>query len=340
MATTKPRVTMNEIAKRLNVTVSTVSRAINEPHRISAETRERVMELVRKLNYTPNTSSKNLLTNKTNTFGYLYNRDCPLSERIPAMLIFEALEIAAQNQELHMVFSSVKNSSQGGELPLMVQEKRVQGIFLGGKVDSQLVRKLQQNGIAIVLIANHSLDINVDCVIQDNIKGAYFAVKHLLDHGHRRIGFIGPPMDELWSWERLQGMRLAFNKAGLLLDNELVHTEDMWSPAEGFSKLIKLSSPPTAIFCANDRLARTVINLARNNNISIPDDLSLVGFDNEPWTSESGASLTTVDINPELLAQTAISRMKTIVKKKELEPITKLTPTKLIIRNSTTSRLS
>lgn len=335
MSAPKSRVTMSDIAKRLDVTVSTVSRAINQPHRISTDTRAKVMELVRKMHYSPNSTVRNLRANKTGNFGYIYNRDCPISEKLPAMRLFEALEIEAQGSGYNMVLSSVDNNTKDAELPLMVRDNRVDGIFLGGRIESRLIKKIQQSHTPLILLANHSLEAEIDCVIQDNIRGAYQAVSHLMDNGHERIGFIGAPFDELWSWERLQGMRLTFDKRGMKLDDELIHVEDMWSPAEGFHELMQLSEPPTAIFCANDRLARRLLKVARAAQVEIPGDVSLVGFDNEPWTGESWASVTTVDICVDVMAKAAISKMRALMADNSDVPLTTLTPTSLIVREST-----
>lgn len=329
----KTRVTMGEIARRLNVTISTVSRAIHEPRKISEETREKVMELVKELNYVPNSAARTLKTNKTGILGYLYNREHPFSDQITPMRIFEALEIEAQGCGYHMALASVLNGSKEPKLPLMVEERRVDGIFLGGQMDIPLITKLMNNDIPLVLLGNYARDIDVACVIQDDIGGAYKAVKHFIDLGHKRIAFIGAPLDNLWSWERLQGMRLALEEHNIPLNNNYVYTNDAWSGKTSVSMLLELSMPPTAILCASDRLARTVMDAALEKRVSIPDEISIAGFDDEPWASHSIPPLTTVSIFPEMMASAAIEKMTGLVDRKTV-PSRIVTPTKLVVRGS------
>jgi LacI family transcriptional regulator len=325
---------MSEIARRLNVTISTVSRAISNPERISGEMREKVMELVKELNYVPNSAARSLKTNKTGILGYLYNRKRPFSEQITPMRIFESLEIEAQGCGYHMAMASVSDSDADSGLPLMVKEHRVDGIFLGGQMDLPLLKKLTSNKIPFVLLGNYARDIEAACIIQDDIGGAYKVVKHFIDLGHRRIAFIGAPFDNLWSWERLQGMRLAMDEFNFELNSDYIHAEDAWSARGGFLKLVGMAQPPTAIFCASDRLARTAMETALEKGITIPGNVSLAGFDDEPWSSVSVPPLTTVSIFPEMIAAAAIEKMTGMIDGKTV--ISRVvTPTKLIIRNST-----
>lgn len=333
LTSSKSKVTLSDIAKKLNVTVSTVSRAINDPEKISSETRAKVMELVKELNYTPNSAARTLKTNKTGTLGYLYNRDKPFSEQTTPIRIFEALEIESQSRGYHMALASIPNNGPEIKLPVMVEEQRVDGLFLGGQMDSDLILKLQERNIPLVLLGNYARDVDVSCIIQDDIGGAYKIIKHFLDNGHKRIGFIGAPMDNLWSWERLQGMRLALEECGITFDNELIHSEDLWSGRDAFLKLMGLSNPPTAIFCACDRLARNVIEVANEQGIKIPEKLSIAGFDDEPWAAMANPPLTTVNIFPQKMAIAAIEKMMGIIDEKTIVSRT-VTPAELIVRDS------
>jgi DNA-binding LacI/PurR family transcriptional regulator len=335
----KSRVTMGEIAKRLNTTVSTVSRAINNPERISDEMRERVMDMVKELNYVPNSAARTLKTNKTGILGYLYNRETPFSEQITPMRIFESLEIEAQGCGYHMALASIPSNGLTAKLPLMVEERRVDGIFLGGKMDSSLIKKLKEIRVPLVLLGNYARDVESACVIQDDIGGAYSVIKHFIELGHRRIAFIGAPFDNLWSWERLQGMRLAMDEFNIEIKPQYLHSEDAWSGRNGFLSLMELDCAPTAIFCASDRLSRTVMETALERGISIPSDVSIAGFDDEPWSSVSVPRLTTVSIFPEVIAVAAIEKMTGMINGKSV--ISRVvTPTKLIVRESSAAVLN
>ena len=331
--TQKPKVTMSEIAKRLNLTVSTVSRAINNPERISVETRNRVMGLVEELKFVPNSAARALKTNKTGVLGYLYNRKSPFSEQVTPMRIFESLEIEAQGCGYHMAMASVPDNSVAGRLPMMVEERRVDGIFLGGQMDVALIKKLSAAGIPVVLLGNYARDVEVACIIQDDIGGAYKVVRHFVELGHRRIAFIGAPFDNLWSWERLQGMRLAMDEMNYTVDPGYIQAQDPWSGREGLIALMAMKQPPTAIFCASDRLARTVMETALEKGFAIPDVVSIAGFDDEPWSSTCVPSLTTVNIFPEAIAVSAIEKITGMIDGKTIAARV-VTPTKLIIRNS------
>ena len=335
LTTSKSRVTLSEIARRLNVTVSTVSRAINKPERISNETRERVMELVRELNYVPNSAAQSLKTNKTGVLGYLYNRKTPFSDQITPMRIFESLEIEAQGCGYHMALASVPDRADSG-LPLIVEERRVDGLFLGGQMDSSLIKELTANKIPFVLLGNYARDIEAACIIQDDIGGAYKVIRHFIELGHKRIAFIGAPFENLWSWERLQGMRLAMDEFNLQINSDYIHAQDAWSAREGFLKLMDMKLPPTAIFCASDRLARTAMEAALEKGVTIPSDISLAGFDDEPWSSVCTPALTTVNIFPQSIAAAAIEKITGMIDGKTIVSRV-VTPTKLVVRNSTST---
>ena len=332
--TSDSRVTLSDIAKRLKVTASTVSRAINNPERISSGTREKVMRLVQEMNYKPNSAARILKTRKTGVLGYLYNRKVSFCAQYTPVRIFEALEIEAQGCGYHMSLASIDNGN-GIHIPPMVDEERIDGIFVGGDMEPEFLKKLKDRGVPMVLLGNYSREVDIDCVIQDDIGGAYQLTKHLLGLGHNDIGFIGAPFDNIWSWERLQGMRLAMDENKIAINEDWINTEDLWSGREGFLKLMSLPNKPTAIICACDRLARTVLDVAREKEINIPDDISVVGFDNEAWTAQCCPPLTTVDILPEEIGKAAIQKMTSILNGAKSAPSRTVIQTRLIIRGST-----
>ena len=128
-------------------------------------------------------------------------------------------------------------------------------------------------------------------------------------------------------------MRLALEESGISIDNELMSAEDLWSGREAFSRLINNSNPPTAIFCASDRLARTVMEAASEMQIPVPQKLSIVGFDDEPWSSQCSPSLTTVNIFPDKMALAAVEKMLGMINNTTIL-CRSVTPAELIVRES------
>lgn len=292
------------------------------------------MRVVDEMSYTPNSAARMLKTRKTGTLGYLYNRDRAFNEQILASGLFEAIEVEAQDCGYHIAIASVPHERGRASLPIMIEQHRVDGVFLRGEMDDELITSIEKAGMPLVLLGNYRRDRDIECVIADDIGGAYRAARHLLDIGHTRIGFIGAPMGNMWSWERLQGLRLGLDERNLPLKEQWISTDDLWSGREGFLRMMDLEDKPTAIFCANDRFARTAMETAREKGLSIPEDISLVGFDNDPWTAKSNPPLTTVDTFPELIGKAAVKKMQTLVEG-ERTPWRAVTPAKLIIRNST-----
>ena len=327
-------VTIRDIAKIAKVAPSTVSRALNNKGRMSNATRERIRQLAQELGYHPNINAKGLATNRTGNIGIIiHKRHKPLPGSFYdfyGTIIIE-VEEEAGNQGYNFIFSSVDSKPI---VPRCVQERRVDGlIIMGCDIGKDLILKLKGDGIPLVLVDNHIE--KVDSVAVDNTGGAYKAVEHLIELGHRKIGFIAERLTDLSFEERFEGYKLALKEHGLHYNPALV-AEGFKRPDHGYVAMKKLleRAIPSAVFAANDSTAVGAIKAIKENGLRVPDDIAIVGFDDGGLASQAVPPLTTVRVFRDKMASAAAKRLIELIENPDQPPIQLRLPTELIIRES------
>lgn len=330
-------VTIRDIAEKVGVAPSTVSRALNNKGRVSEGTRERILKVARELDYHPNMNAKGLATNKTGNIGLIIDkRHAPINFSFYGPVV-EGLEAEASKHGYYLVLSTFASDGP----PRCAKEKRVDGLILMGcELPAELILSLKDE-IPLVLVDNH-LD-GVDSVAVDNVGGAYKAVKHLIKLGHRRIGFITERFRNLSFWERFEGYKLALKDHGLDYDEDLV-AEGLRGDY-GYEAMRKLlgggrgsNSRPTAVFAANDAVAVGALRAIREAGLEVPGDIALVGFDDGSLALHADPPLTSVKVFRKRMGKIAIRRLLELIKGEEegttTTPLQIRLPTKLTIRES------
>lgn len=329
-------VTIKDIAEKVGVAPSTVSRALNNKGRVSEGTRERILKVARELDYYPNMNAKGLATNKTGNIGLIIDkRHAPIDFSFYGPVV-EGLEDEASKHGYYLILSTFTFDE-----PLRcVREKRVDGLILMGcDLPAELILSLKDK-IPLVLVDNH-LD-GVDSVAADNVGGAYEAVKHLIRLGHRRIGFITERFKNLSFWERFEGYKLALKDHGLMVDEDLIAEgirgdygyEAMKKLLSGRCRKPKGGLKFTAIFAANDAVAVGALRAIREAGLKVPDDIALVGFDDGSLAPHADPPLTSVKVFRRRMGKVAARRLLKLVGKPNLPPAQIKLPTKLTIRES------
>jgi DNA-binding LacI/PurR family transcriptional regulator len=189
----------------------------------------------------------------------------------------------------------------------------------------------------VVFVGARSHDELVCSISLDDEKVAYEATQHLISLGHKRIGLITGPMEEDCSQDRLVGFQLALAEAGITFDQSLAFEGD-WSASSGRDALldfVKKNNVPTAIFAQNDRMAMGVMRAARDVNLSVPDQLSVIGVDDMPLSSYFDPPLTTMRQDMPLIGQEAVRKLMEIFKNKTVDPSVMKLPAQLVVRQST-----
>jgi LacI family transcriptional regulator len=332
-------VTLADVAAQAGVSKMTVSKVINRKPGLKDSTRERVMEAVEQLGYTVHASARALAGGRTETLGVLvpslYSQY--LSE------IIRGVDRTALKAGMELLISTTRRSN----------EQRNTGRLAQGLVDGLLIvlpdplaieeRTLQSLNLPVVIIAPNSEAEENGCppmcptVDADHYTGARLAMDHLLSLGHRRIGMISSNRQMSHSVKRVSGYREGLLTAGLPLDPEL-EIEGDFTQRTGFNAartLLNLRDPPTAIFAVNDVSAFGAIEAIKDHGLRVPEDVSVIGFDDIPQASQVHPPLTTIR-QPLLEMGTAGTRLLlALIQGVEAVTDRLIIPTELVVRSST-----
>ena len=291
--------TIWDVAKASNVSIATVSHVINNgPRTVRPDTRDRVLEAIKKLNYHPNAMARGLVRRRMNTVGVLSG-------------VFAAQDVVA-NQYASGILQGILNGSSSAGYDVMLftegwvnletsgtvyRDRRADGIItIAPPLGSDMVSGLVSLELAVTAVSADCLLLGVPGVDVDNIVGSRLAVDHLLSLGHRRIAHIQGNADLVSAQIRSAGFMTAMTNAGLDVPAEYLGRA-YYSGLHAYEQttaLLRLPEPPTAIFAANDEIAIGAISAARDLGLSVPNDLSVVGFDDTPSVMHLSPPLTTL----------------------------------------------
>lgn len=333
--------TISDVAKRANVSKATVSRVLNSVP-VLDENRQRVLKAMKELDYKPNAQARSLTSGRTNVVGVLVpDMDGPFYGAI-----LEGCQQVLWTHGLYMIVRSthhVKGSEPN--LVKLLWEKRVDGlvIFTPRGIKERpmqaLVKDLVAEGFPLV-VADGELDsLHISGVWIDNFEGGYKATKHLIDLGHERIAIILGPEDAPESRLRFNGYKRALKDHGLTFMEGLVAVAGVYEyePARRVFKQV-LGCAPTAVFACSDELAYGVMEACRDKGLTIPTDLSLIGYDDLDFASLVTPKLTTIAQPLAQLGQVAAGKVARMIRGEEREITQTTLDTELIIRDSTTIR--
>ncbi len=286
--------TIRDVSRLAGVSMSTVSRVLNGTVPVAAATRERVLQAVEQLSYRPNAFARSLVTNRSGGIGVIVNEMTSPYYGVMVRGVEQVLEPAG----MHMLVVSGKASLERERQALqLLKSRRVDALVLHVEaLPDEEILELMQGELPVVLVArrlaeagNHSLSI-------DNEYGGRLATQHLISHGHRRIAHLTGPLSFPDSRARLLGYRQALADAGIAYDEALTIESD-WLEEGGYhatQRLLNRGAGITAIFAGNDQMAAGVLQALRDAGRSIPDDISVVGFDDVLFARYLYPSLTTV----------------------------------------------
>jgi LacI family transcriptional regulator len=329
------RVTLHDVAELAGVSHQTVSRVINNSERVRPETRQKVETAILELGYRPNAIARSMVRGHTRTLGCISpNLTDPVFARI-----IESAQAEARRLGFFILIGSAPTVDEVQPLLDELLNRRVDGlIVLNARDDDRykLLEPLTRNGSPIVYIKNSPLDEPVSSVRCDDVQGGYLAAKHLLDLGHKKIATILGPRNEQCTGERLEGYQNALEEFGLSLDQALI-AQGNWSAHSGSSATTNLLKDPesfTAIFAQNDRMAAGAIRTLRDAGYKIPEDYSVIGYDNGPLASLIDPPLTTIQQPLEDFGKQAARILIQTIQEKH-QPMDYCTTPELIQRQST-----
>jgi LacI family transcriptional regulator len=289
--------TLSDIAKQLNISVSTVSRALHDHPAISKNTKKRVINLAKKLNYQPNLLALSLLNKKTHTIGIIV----PEITSYFFSSVINGIQDLINDTEYRLIISQSEESFE--------KEKRILETLAKVRVDGLLVSPTSEThnaqhfnnfidaGSPLVIFDRDCAGFNADKVLVDDYDGAFQAVEYLIKTGCKRIAHISGPADLSISSHRLSGYLDALKKHNITVDSQLIYNVDGFSPefgVEATKAMLNLPQLPDAIFAINDGIAIGAMYVIKEAGFKIPDQISVVGFDDEPHSSYFIPPLTSV----------------------------------------------
>ncbi|WP_300112560.1 LacI family DNA-binding transcriptional regulator [Sphingobium sp.] len=287
--------TIKDVAARAGVSVMTASRAINGKALVSPSARQAVARAVEALGYVPNASARALAGSADRRVALLHSNST--TSAYLGELLLGALAEAPQ-RHLHLVVEQCAPGASAQEVVDQVAQAHVAGVILPPPLCdwSELVDLLTQRDIAVVAIAPDRDGPDRLSVGTDDRHAAYDLARHLIDLGHRRIGFIEGNPRHRASARRLQGFRDCLADHGIAVDDALVAAGDFSfrSGLDAAELLLGLAKPPTAIFACNDDMAAAAITVAHQRRLNVPGDISICGFDDTPLASAIWPALTTI----------------------------------------------
>ena len=294
------RTILREVAERAGVSRTTASFVLNNVPgmRISDETRQRVVDAARDLNYHPDATARRMVRGTTETVAFILRQtpdQVSADQFLPQVL--NGFSQACAAQKYHMLFEALPPGSPTGGYARLLHERHVDGMALSGpRNDDQELLALSAGPAPIVLLGQLPVS-HLPFVDVNNVGGAVQATRHLIGHGHRRIGLItNAPPAYTASADRLAGYCQALEAAGLPFNSDWVRYGDFtWRGGEAaMSELLAITPALTAVFVASDTVALGAMHVIRQSGRHIPDDIAVVGFDDVPMAQFIDPPLTSV----------------------------------------------
>ena len=330
---TETMITIDKLAKLANVSKSTVSKAINDRPDISAETKRKILEISKANNYTPNAFGKGLKSKITKNVGVIFTREKhPLLNNPFFSRILEGIEaeLALKGYDLVLNILQGRNTK---ELPRMVREGRVDGIILIGVFSDVFIERLISEKVNVVQVDPKRDIQEFSQVFIDNEHGAFLATQHLINAGHQKIGFISGDLDRLSFKQRLDGYKKALEHNQIEFRKSLLRCGGLEDGYDQVKNLLE-EEQLTAIFSANDHNALSGYNAISDMDLRIPDDISVMGFDDIWSANVAKPPLTTVRVYKEELGSIGVRTLLRIVNGELIGPVHIIVPVRLIERQS------
>ncbi|WP_421898181.1 LacI family DNA-binding transcriptional regulator [Marinoscillum sp.] len=335
-------ITIYDIAKELNVSPSTVSRALKDHHSIGKKTKKAVLKLAQERGYQPNTIAASLRSNKTTTIGVIIS----WINRPFISSMISGVETAANKAGYNVIISQSHDSYENEVANAQALfASRIQGLVVSLAMETtnydhfnQFVKK----NIPLVFVDRVTEELNADKVVIDNFSAGFKATEHLIQEGCTRIAHIGGAQQRNVYRERREGYLAALKQYNIEINDEYIVENPVLSSEEGLKEseyLMNLPNRPDGVFCANDTAAVSVIQYARKVGIKVPQELAVIGFNNDPVTTIIDPPLSTVT-HP-AIEMGKIAAMQVLGQKEHKEIVRSQTivlETELLIRESSSRR--
>lgn len=323
-------ISIEDVARKAGVSISTVSRVINKGASVKERNRVKVLEVIKELNFQPSVFAQRLATGKSNVIALVIPRYEGIFYSFYALELIRGIGTLAAALKLDLLLHLTDNRSQ-------FNPRSVGGIIFADIIGNrpQIDEALKQ-GIPSIVINNYVDDLDISCIAVDNRGGAENAVNYLLSLGHTKVAHISGDVVTQAAKHRMEGYRKALEKNRIPVREEYIARTDYsrGQARQATERLLQLADRPTAIFVASDSMALEVMAVANEAGIKVPEDLSIVGFDDNPSGLYGPVSLTTVKQPLVRMAQESVKELDVLMKSKKKLVKRLFLPTELVIRES------
>ncbi|MFB9757500.1 LacI family DNA-binding transcriptional regulator [Ectobacillus funiculus] len=324
---------MIDVAKRANVSTATVSRVLRKPDKVSKDTREKVLEAIKELNYQPNMVARQFRTKETKTvLVVIPDVTSPFFSEV-----LRGIEHIALESGYRVILGDTENNinREHEYIELLLQQQADGMILLTARMDRARLEEIA-NQFPVVLACEYIDELDVPTVSIDNISAARKATEHFIELGHTRIAHIAGPMNVILSRDRLKGYEQAMISHQLHIEPLYIKEGD-FSLESGYNQmlhLLELEVPPTAVFVFNDLMAIGAIKAIKDKGLRVPEDIAVVGFDNIKMTSVFEPNITTIDQPKYEIGKKAMDLLLNLMNGETLQKKKFVLKDELIIRES------
>lgn len=328
------KITIVDVAAEAGVSFGTVSRVINNDKHVRDETRERVLNTMKRMKFVANRQARSLAGGKSNSIGVLVpdlgtGYIGEIIRGIDAELSLSGIDL--------ILYTTHRTASKEANFVANLATGMVDGLLLVlPRNPADFIGNLTQRNFPFVLIDHQGIGKNCPAVGATNWQGGFTATEYLIKLGHQRIGFITGWMDLGCALDRLEGYRSALRTYHIPEKPELIYNGSFFQP-DGFagtSAMLDLPEPPTAIFASNDVMAMGAMDAIRNRGLRVPEDVSVIGFDDIPQASLIHPTLTTINQPLEKMGRVATQMLLDLLDNPEKEAERIELPTQLVVRDS------
>ena len=332
----KEKLTIKQIANMAGVSVASVSYALNGQKGINEETRKRILDIVNKTNYTPNVNSKRLILQRSfNILLVIDSEASPFNDFFYVEVINSIVEHCT-SVGYHTVLANLKNGFDSSVLKKTLLQHNADGIIFLCDICDSLKSDINKLGTPFVVVDSQKKNPDYPSVYADYSKASYYAVKHLLDNGHKDIAMLDLGAVPEYYALTFEGYKKALTEHGIDLDSDLVKT-GISTEEDIYGYLIELENKhkvPTAVFCSSDFVAINVMNCLQKKGYVLPDDFSVCSIDDIILARYHFPSLTTVKIDKVSMGKIAVHMLDRLINKEETETSVEMPSYEIMVRES------
>ena len=333
---------LEQIAKLSGVSRSTVSRVINNDPNVSVVTREKVMQVVKRMNYAPNAAARGLAAGRTHVLGLVIPMGVAALFTDPYFpILIQGVSSACNAREYSVMLWLAEPEYERRMIRQIMYSGLVDGVIVSSMLlNDSLVQALSDSDRPFMLVGRHPTNTHASYVDADNIGGAREAVTHLLRLGRARVATITGPQNMIAGADRLAGYQAALRDRGLLSEPGLIVESD-FTETGGYRAMQQLlTRHPDAVFAASDSMAFGALRALREAGLRVPEDVAIVGFDDLPQSARCEPPLTTVRQPTYRLGTTTVDSLLDLIEYPDSSPRRIVLPTELVVRVSCGSALS